>query len=106
MVNIAGVDDYLLWKDTINIKNFTENELTTLFTDLSNNIYTKSVKNHIAFKLVKIKPTISETVLNKLYVSNDTVNGTFDINDIINVAKETIFDASNNENIESGHTSS
>ena len=100
IVNFSNVDFF--FQETINIKNFETSELNTLFADLSNNELTKNVKNYIAFKIIKIKPSLTELVTLSLYDSNDTGNASFDIEDIVAVAKEVIFDPSNNESINTG----
>ena len=53
-----------------------------------NNVFSNPVMNNIAFKIVKGKPTMSQIVINALYNSENTANKSFELNDLIEVAKK------------------
>ena len=104
LVSSSNVDDFL--EEAINIKTFTQEESNTFFTDLNDNLNTKSIMIYIGFKIIKITPSLSELVTNSIYLVLNTENQTLTLENVLTVAEKVIFNDSKIVDISGGNTTS
>jgi len=104
LVSSSNVDDFL--EESINIKTFTQEESNTFFTDLNDNLNTKSIMIYIGFKIIKITPSLSELVTNSIYLVLNTENQTLTLENVLTIAEKVIFNDSKIVDISGGNTTS